>query len=49
MTLLSWVIKAVVAVAAAIPPPTKGKIDAANGAVQNWIERIRNIFRTSDR
>jgi len=36
-------------VAAAIASPPKARIDAANGAVQNWIEPIREIFRTSDR
>ncbi|KIM46966.1 hypothetical protein M413DRAFT_422536 [Hebeloma cylindrosporum] len=36
-------------VAAAIASPPKGQIDAANGVVQNWIEPIREIFRTSNR
>ena len=36
-------------VAGAIASPPKAQIDAANGAVQNWIEPIREIFRTSDR
>lgn len=36
-------------VAAAIAPPPEAPVDAANGAVQNWIESIRVIFRTSDR
>ncbi|KIM46960.1 hypothetical protein M413DRAFT_440519 [Hebeloma cylindrosporum] len=36
-------------VAASIASPPKGQIDAANGAVQNWIEPIREIFRASNR
>lgn len=36
-------------VAAAIASTPSAQIDAANGAVQNWIEPIREIFRVSDR
>ncbi|KAF4564529.1 hypothetical protein EYR40_010694 [Pleurotus pulmonarius] len=36
-------------VAAAIATPPKAPIDAANGAVQNWIAPIREIFATSTR
>jgi len=36
-------------VAAAIAPPPEAPVDAADAAVQNWIESIRVIFRTSDR
>lgn len=36
-------------VAASIASPPVNQIDAANGAVQNWIEPIREIFRTSTR
>ncbi|KDR79973.1 hypothetical protein GALMADRAFT_61844 [Galerina marginata CBS 339.88] len=36
-------------VAAAIASPPTNQVDAANGAVQNWIEPIREIFRTSTR
>ena len=36
-------------VAASIASPPANQIDAANGAVQNWIEPIREIFRTSTR
>jgi carbonic anhydrase len=36
-------------VAAAIASPPKAQIDFATSTVQNWIEPIRDIFRTSDR
>jgi len=36
-------------IAAAIADPPHPPIDAANGAVQNWVEPIREIFRTSTR
>ncbi|KJA12997.1 hypothetical protein HYPSUDRAFT_50052, partial [Hypholoma sublateritium FD-334 SS-4] len=36
-------------VAASIASPPANQIDAANGAVQNWIQPIREIFRTSTR
>jgi carbonic anhydrase len=36
-------------VAASIASPPVNQIDAANGAVQNWIEPIREIFRSSNR
>jgi carbonic anhydrase len=36
-------------VAAAIASPPKAQIDVATSAVQNWIEPIREIFRTSVR
>ncbi|KAF9485103.1 carbonic anhydrase, partial [Pholiota conissans] len=36
-------------VAASIASPPVNQIDAANGAVQSWIEPIREIFRTSSR
>ncbi|KAJ3502408.1 hypothetical protein NLJ89_g8904 [Agrocybe chaxingu] len=36
-------------VAAAIASSPANQIDAANGAVQNWIDPIREIFRTSTR
>ncbi|KAJ8514627.1 hypothetical protein ONZ45_g7845 [Pleurotus djamor] len=36
-------------VGAAIASPPKAPIDAANGAVQNWIAPIRQIFATSTR
>ncbi len=36
-------------VAAAIATPPEGIIDAANGAIQNWIAPIRAIFETSTR
>ena len=36
-------------IAAAIASPPEPPIDAANGAVQNWVEPIREIFRTSTR
>lgn len=36
-------------VAASIASPPPNQIDAANGAVQNWIQPIREIFRTSTR
>ncbi|KAL0959619.1 hypothetical protein HGRIS_011322 [Hohenbuehelia grisea] len=36
-------------VAAAIATPPEAPIDAANGAVQNWIDPIRQIFATSTR
>ncbi|KAF8965042.1 carbonic anhydrase [Flammula alnicola] len=36
-------------VAASIASPPVNQIDAANGAIQNWIEPIREIFRTSNR
>ncbi|KAF9467906.1 carbonic anhydrase [Collybia nuda] len=36
-------------VAAAIATPPSAPVDAANGAVQNWIDPIRDLFRTSTR
>lgn len=36
-------------VAAAIATAPSAPIDAANGAVQNWIDPIRAIFQTSTR
>lgn len=36
-------------VAAAIASPPSAPVDAANGAVQNWIEPIRAIFQSSTR
>ncbi|KAF8174076.1 carbonic anhydrase [Pholiota molesta] len=36
-------------VAASIASPPVNQIDAANGAVQSWIEPIREIFRSSNR
>ncbi|TFK26093.1 carbonic anhydrase [Coprinopsis marcescibilis] len=36
-------------VAAAIASRPIGKVDAANGAVQNWIEPIRELFASSSR
>lgn len=36
-------------VAAAIATPPEAPVDAANGAVQNWIDPIRELFRTSTR
>ncbi|TFK38036.1 carbonic anhydrase [Crucibulum laeve] len=36
-------------VAASIATPPANQIDAANGAVQNWIDPIREIFRSSTR
>jgi len=36
-------------VAASIASAPVGAVDAANGAVQSWIEPIREIFQTSNR
>lgn len=36
-------------VAASIASPPTNQIDAANAAVQNWIQPIREIFLTSSR
>jgi len=36
-------------VAAAIASAPGGQVDAANGAVQGWIQPIREIFATSTR
>ncbi|KAF9528433.1 carbonic anhydrase [Crepidotus variabilis] len=36
-------------VAASIVPPPAGLVDAANGAVQSWIQPVREIFATSSR